>query len=121
LLRVQKLDDLEAVHASLGKVVSRSLLSALLAACAGAAAQMPYVYHLQGDYAFTHDPSIAQDGATYYVFAIGKVLGGGQFLVRCSEDLEHWRMCGHVFDAPALQISSIVWKDGWPLAALGVK
>jgi arabinan endo-1,5-alpha-L-arabinosidase len=19
--------------------------------------------------------------------------------VRCSEDLEHWRMCGHVFDA----------------------
>jgi len=65
----------------------------------GLPAQTPRVYHLQGDYAFTHDPSIAKDGATYYVFATGKAREGGQFPVRCSEDLEQWRMCGHVFDA----------------------
>jgi arabinan endo-1,5-alpha-L-arabinosidase len=61
--------------------------------------QAPRVYHLEGDYAFTHDPSIAKDGATYYVFATGKAMDGGQFPLRCSEDLVHWRMCGHVFDA----------------------
>jgi arabinan endo-1,5-alpha-L-arabinosidase len=77
-----------------GKVFSCLLFSTLLAA----GAQAPRVYHLQGDYAFTHDPSIAKDGATYYVFATGKAREGGQFPVRCSEDLENWRMCGHVFD-----------------------
>src|SRR5580692_3073075 len=75
-----------------GKIVSRVLLSVLFALGVGMSAQTPRVYHLQGDYAFTHDPSIAKDGATYYVFATGKALGGGQFPVRCSEDLEHWRM-----------------------------
>ena len=75
------------------------LFSPLFLLGTGIPAQTPRVYHLQGDYLFTHDPSIAKDGATYYVFATGKALGGGQFPVRCSEDLEHWRMCGHVFDA----------------------
>ena len=63
-----------------------------------AAPQTPHAYHLEGDYAFTHDPSIAKDGDTYYVFATGKAPEGGQFPIRCSEDLEHWRRCGHVFD-----------------------
>ena len=61
-------------------------------------AQEPHAYSLQGDFWFTHDPSIAKDGSTYYVFATGKAPGGGQLPVRCSEDLVHWRMCGHVFD-----------------------
>jgi arabinan endo-1,5-alpha-L-arabinosidase len=87
------------MHRPLGKIISRLLPFALLALGAGVTAQAPRVYHLQGDYPFTHDPSIAKDGATYYVFATGKAPGGGQFAVRCSEDLEHWRMCGHVFDA----------------------
>ena len=87
------------MHRSLGKIISRLLPFALLALGAGVTAQAPRVYHLQGDYPFTHDPSIAKDGATYYVFATGNAPGGGQFAVRCSEDLEHWRMCGHVFDA----------------------
>jgi arabinan endo-1,5-alpha-L-arabinosidase len=86
------------MYGSLGKVVSRSLCVALLSLAAGLGAQAPHAYHLQGDYPFTHDPSIAKDGATYYVFATGKAPGGGQFSVRCSEDLEHWRLCGHVFD-----------------------
>jgi arabinan endo-1,5-alpha-L-arabinosidase len=84
---------------SFGRLASRILLPALYLLGTGITAQTPRVYHLQGDYLFTHDPSIAKDGATYYVFATGKALGGGQFPVRCSEDLEHWRMCGHVFDA----------------------
>lgn len=62
-------------------------------------AQAPKSFQLQGEYAFTHDPSIAKDGGTYYVFATGKAPEGGQFPIRCSEDLVHWRRCGHVFDA----------------------
>jgi len=64
-----------------------------------AGAQEPHVYHLEGAFPGTHDPSIAKDGATYYVFATGKAPEGGQFPLRCSEDLENWRRCGHVFDA----------------------
>jgi arabinan endo-1,5-alpha-L-arabinosidase len=84
---------------SFSRLAPRILFPALFLLGTGITAQTPRVYHLQGDYLFTHDPSIAKDGATYYVFATGKALGGGQFPVRCSEDLEHWRMCGHVFDA----------------------
>lgn len=62
------------------------------------AAQEPHALVLQGDFPFTHDPSIAKDGSTYYVFATGRAPGGGQFPVRCSNDLIHWTMCGHVFD-----------------------
>lgn len=66
---------------------------------AGAWAQAPHAFPVQGAVAFTHDPSIAKDGNTYYVFATGRAPGGGQFPIRCSEDLVHWRMCGQVFDA----------------------
>jgi arabinan endo-1,5-alpha-L-arabinosidase len=83
----------------LRKIISHASFFAMLVAASAIPAQTPRAYHLEGDYAFTHDPSIAKDGATYYVFATGKAAGGGQFPVRCSEDLEHWRMCGHVFDA----------------------
>jgi hypothetical protein len=62
-------------------------------------AQSPHVYRLSGDVAGTHDPSIIKEGNTWYVFATGKAPRGGQFAVRCSDDLEHWKLCGHVFDA----------------------
>jgi arabinan endo-1,5-alpha-L-arabinosidase len=81
------------MYRSLGKV-----LAAIASLALGASAQTPHVYQLQGDYAFTHDPSIAKDGTTYYVYATGKAPGGGQFPVRCSDDLTTWKMCGHVFD-----------------------
>lgn len=74
-------------------------LALVLAAGGSAFAQAPQALHLEGDVAFTHDPSMAKDGNTYYVFATGKAPDGGQFPVRCSEDLTHWRMCGHVFDS----------------------
>jgi len=61
-------------------------------------AQKPHVYTLSGDVAGTHDPSIMKEGKTWYVFATGKAPGGGQFAVRCSDDLQQWKLCGHVFD-----------------------
>jgi arabinan endo-1,5-alpha-L-arabinosidase len=62
-------------------------------------AQKPHIDDLSGDVAGTHDPSIIKGGKTWYVFATGKTPGGGQFAVRCSHDLEHWKLCGRVFDA----------------------
>jgi len=59
--------------------------------------QEPKALALSGDYQFTHDPSIAMEGDTYYVFATGKAPDGGQFAVRCSKNLTDWKQCGHVF------------------------
>jgi arabinan endo-1,5-alpha-L-arabinosidase len=63
-----------------------------------AIAQSPRVYKLSGDVAGTHDPSAIKEKDTWYVFATGKTTSGGQFAVRCSRDLEHWKLCGQVFD-----------------------
>lgn len=60
-----------------------------LAYCASASmahAHVPKALPVSGDVQFTHDPSIAQNGKTYYTFAMGKAPDGGQFPVRCSED-----------------------------------
>ena len=78
-------------------------------------AQQAEALQLSGDVPMTHDPSIAKDGKTYYVFATGKAPDGGQFPVRCSEDLHTWRMCGHVFDdVPAwVKQRSPGTKDLW--------
>jgi arabinan endo-1,5-alpha-L-arabinosidase len=62
---------------------------------------------LTGDFAGTHDPSIAKDGDTWYVFATGKAPDGGQFAIRCSKDTLHWTLCGHVFDAIPAWIHTI--------------
>ncbi|MGA7159310.1 MAG: arabinan endo-1,5-alpha-L-arabinosidase [Acidobacteriaceae bacterium] len=78
-------------------------------------AQTPRVYNLSGDVAWTHDPSIAKDGKTWYVFATGRTRQGGQFAVRCSDDLEHWKLCGQVFNAIPAWITkrSPGTKDLW--------
>lgn len=60
--------------------------------------QQPQALSLTGDYPFTHDPSIALENGTYYVFATGFAPGGGQFAVRCSKNLTDWKLCGHIFD-----------------------
>jgi len=75
----------------------------------------PHAYHVTGDVAGTHDPSIIKEGKTWYVFATGKAPDGGQFAVRCSDDMEHWKLCGHVFDAiPAwIHERSPGTKDLW--------
>ena len=60
--------------------------------------QEPQALVLSGDYPVTHDPSIAREGSTYYVFATTSNADEGQFPVRCSPDLLAWKKCGHVFD-----------------------
>ncbi len=89
--------------------------SAVLLAARSASPQKAHVFSLSGDVAGTHDPSIAKDGDTWYVFATGRTPAGGQFAVRCSTDLSHWKMCGQVFDAiPAwIQKISPGTKDLW--------
>lgn len=64
-----------------------------------ASAQQPRAYDLQGDITGAHDPAIAREGKTCYVFTTGKAADGGQIGIRCSDDLIHWRHCGHVFEA----------------------
>jgi arabinan endo-1,5-alpha-L-arabinosidase len=76
----------------------KTILFALyLAGCAAAQAQE--AYQLSRDFRGTHDPSIIRQGDTWYVFAAGKAPDGGQFAIRCSQDLKRWKLCGHVFDS----------------------
>lgn len=97
------------------KLLGACVLSLALLSGGGMTSTAQKAYSLQGDYPFTHDPSIAKDGSTYYVFATGRAPGGGELPIRCSEDLVHWRMCGHVFDAiPAwIQQRSPGTKELW--------
>ena len=72
--------------------------SCLLLGAVKLLAQQPHALPVEGDVAFAHDPSIARDDGTYYVFTTGRTPDGGQFAIRCSPDLTHWTLCGHVFD-----------------------
>jgi hypothetical protein len=60
--------------------------------------QEPQPLTLSGDYPVTHDPSIARQGDTYYVFATTSNADEGQFPVRCLHDLLEWKKCGFIFD-----------------------
>ena len=64
------------------------------------------------DYVFVHDPSMAREGGTYYLFSTGDpagAIGNGNIQIRTSPDLRHWSYTGTVFaDKPA-----------WITAALG--
>jgi arabinan endo-1,5-alpha-L-arabinosidase len=54
---------------------------------------------LEGDVEYTHDPSIAKDGDTWYLFGTANgPVRKGELPVRCSENLHHWRLCGYVFE-----------------------
>lgn len=77
--------------------------------------QQPQALQLTGDYPFTHDPSIGREGNNYYVFATGRAPDGGQFAIRCSDDLTRWKLCGHVFDEiPAwIRAASPKTKELW--------
>ena len=59
--------------------------------------QEPHALLLSGDYPITHDPSIAHEGNTYYVFATTSNPAEGQMPIRCSHDLQEWKLCGYVF------------------------
>jgi arabinan endo-1,5-alpha-L-arabinosidase len=51
----------------------------------------PELYKLDGDISPVHDPVIAKEGDTYYIFSTGGT-------IRRSKDLHHWSLCGRVFD-----------------------
>lgn len=92
-----------------------------------------YALHLTGAIDGTHDPSIAEDHGTYYVFSTGRAYAPrpegapalrpgdpqpasiGQIPIRCSTDLHQWKLCGAVFPAvPAwIHTMSPATKDLW--------
>jgi arabinan endo-1,5-alpha-L-arabinosidase len=58
----------------------------------------PVVLKLDGDVEYTHDPSVAKDGNTWYVFSTNNgPERKGELPVRCSRDLHQWKRCGYVF------------------------
>jgi arabinan endo-1,5-alpha-L-arabinosidase len=60
---------------------------------------MPQVVKVEGDVEYTHDPSIAKDGDTWYLFGTANgPVRKGELPIRCSNDLHVWKMCGYVFD-----------------------
>jgi arabinan endo-1,5-alpha-L-arabinosidase len=59
--------------------------------------QQPSAFELSGDYPLAHDPSIAKEANTYYVFTTTGSAAQGQLPIRCSNDLRSWKMCGSVF------------------------
>jgi arabinan endo-1,5-alpha-L-arabinosidase len=77
--------------------------------------QAPRALTLSGDYPVTHDPSIAREGNTYYVFATTSNAKEGQFPIRCSHDLLAWKLCGFVFpETPAwIHEASPTTRDLW--------
>src|SRR3954451_13541095 len=49
-------------------------------------------YSLLGDVKYVHDPSIYQQGASWYVFSTDYNNPGGHLPVRCSSDLKTFRL-----------------------------
>jgi arabinan endo-1,5-alpha-L-arabinosidase len=75
------------------------LVATVFAAGANLAAQTPHALKLEGDIEYTHDPSIAKDGDTWYLFGTANGPNRkGELPIRCSHDLHHWRLCGSVFE-----------------------
>lgn len=61
------------------------------------ASGLPQVISVTGDVEGTHDPSIAKDGNTWYLFATAtERKRDGELPIRCSSDLHHWSRCGYV-------------------------
>ena len=77
--------------------------------------QAAHALPLSGDNAFAHDPSIARDGDTYYVFTTTGPNETSQLPIRCSKDLLTWKACGYVFaELPAwIREASPKTKNLW--------
>jgi arabinan endo-1,5-alpha-L-arabinosidase len=71
----------------------------LPAAFAFAGDAAPQVVKVEGDVEYTHDPSIAKDGDTWYLFGTANgPARDGEVPIRCSQDLHVWKRCGNVFE-----------------------
>src|SRR6202050_3140425 len=67
---------------------------------------------LPSPYIFVHDPSMAREGGTYYLFSTGGpacVIGNGNIQIRTSRNLRQWAYTGTVFAT----------KPAWITTALG--
>jgi arabinan endo-1,5-alpha-L-arabinosidase len=73
--------------------------TAIFAADKTKSGKIPEALQLEGDVEYTHDPSIAKDGDTWYLFGTANgPVRKGELPVRCSQDLHHWRLCGYVLE-----------------------
>src|SRR5271156_3255820 len=65
----------------------------------GVSGSAPQVVKVAGDVEYTHDPSIAKDGDTWYLFGTANgPARKGELPIRCSQDLHQWKLCGYVFE-----------------------
>jgi hypothetical protein len=86
------------VQSRLSLVLLFSLVTSLLVLDA-ASKNEPQALKLRGDVEYTHDPSIAKDGDTWYLFGTANgPVRKGELPIRCSKDLHDWKLCGYVFD-----------------------
>ena len=77
---------------------------------------VPRVVHVEGNVEYTHDPSIAKDGDTWYLFGTANgPVRAGELPIRCSQDLHTWKLCGYVFkEIPAwIRKQSPQTKELW--------
>src|SRR5580658_10861974 len=88
--------------------ILRKLAVACVAACAAAgttpgttpaqssSSSPAHAIHVEGEVEGTHDPSIAKEGDTWYVFGTrtNPKIETGQLPIRCSNDLHQWKRCG---------------------------
>ena len=87
-----------AAVAATGRQAARPGLGANARAAQGSA---PYI--------FVHDPTMAREGGTYYVFSTGDpagVIGDGNIQIRTSVNLRSWTYAGTVFATKPAWISS---------------
>ena len=75
----------------------RAWPAAAICLAASASSGPPQILPVEGDIDTVHDPAIIRQGSTYYVFSTNG-RPGSLIPIRCSTDLLHWRVCGHVFD-----------------------
>lgn len=59
-----------------------------------AASPVPVTLEPAGFIRTIHDPVMAQEGDTYYVFSTGS-----RIMMICSQDMTNWEFCGRVFEA----------------------
>jgi arabinan endo-1,5-alpha-L-arabinosidase len=55
------------------------------------------MFDVTGDLERVHDPVIAREGDTYYVFSTNRA-PNGHVPIHCSTDLKEWKHCGAVFE-----------------------
>ncbi|HKE93959.1 MAG TPA: family 43 glycosylhydrolase, partial [Povalibacter sp.] len=97
-------DDISAVAPRLSRrdVLRGSLAlgAAVLIADSGAAHADAINESMSGNFFPVHDPCIVRAGDTYHVFSTGQQADSTGLLPwRTSQDLVHWELQGHVFDA----------------------